>query len=175
MDEPPPKNKASRSYLFPEEPIKHALASCVGAGGFVRGISRDPLIGRLLHGFRCPGCLLKEAPLLLLGAGGRVRGDAIPCKYDAAEGITEGSLFCTGNLGIHGASDLGYLLAAGIDDITDAAIISVSSHGWLRGIRVVLEGCIEGQLCVEDRFFSGSDHTATFGNKLVIRSGMVDL
>jgi len=78
-------------------------------------------------------------------------------------------------MGIHGTPDLGDLLTARIDNITDATSIPVSFHGWLRSIGVAFKGCIKGQLCVEDGFLSGPGHTTTFGNKLVLRSGVVDL
>jgi len=78
-------------------------------------------------------------------------------------------------MGIHGTPDLGDLLTARIDYITDATNITLSSHSWLRSIGVVFEVCTKGQFCVEDGFLPGPGHTATFGNKLVLRSGMVNL
>ena len=78
-------------------------------------------------------------------------------------------------MGVYSTPDLGDLLTARIDDITNATNIPVSFQGWLGNIGVVLEGRIEGQLCVEDGFLSGLGHMATFGNKLVCRSRMVDL
>jgi len=78
-------------------------------------------------------------------------------------------------MGIHGTPDLSELLTARIDYIADAAIVSVPSHGWLGSIGVVLEGCVEGQICLEDGFLFRSSHTATFGNELIMRSRMFDL
>jgi len=78
-------------------------------------------------------------------------------------------------VGIHGTPDLGGLLTTRIDDVTDAANLSVPFHGGLRSIRVVLESRVEGHLSVEDWFLSGSGGTAAFGNELVLGNSMVDL
>jgi len=88
---------------------------------------------------------------------------------------TENSLLRVRNVGIHGTPGFGVLLTAGIDNITDAPNFTTPFDSGLRSIGIVLEGGIKGELCVEDRFLSGSGRTAAFGNELVLGSGMIDL
>lgn len=75
-----------RNYPHSTESLKHALALGLGAGGLVADLFGNLLIGRLFNHFLRAGSLSEYAPLLLFGASGRIRGDAVPVKYKTREG-----------------------------------------------------------------------------------------
>ena len=74
------KSEAFGDYLYPANFPQHALALCLRTGGLVTDIFWNSLFSGLLHNFLRPRCLLKEAPLLLFGAGRSIRGDAVSHK-----------------------------------------------------------------------------------------------
>lgn len=89
--------------------------------------------------------------------------------------IPEDSLLCARNMGIYGTPDFAELLTARIDNITDTPSFSAPFNSGLRSIGVVLEGCIKGKFCIQNRLLSGSSHAATFSDELVLGNGVIDL
>ena len=77
-------------------------------------------------------------------------------------------------MGFRSTSDLRGLLTTRVDDITDAANLSVPFHSGLRGIGVVLERRIERQLCVKDWLLSRPSNTPAFSDEVVLGGGMID-
>jgi hypothetical protein len=113
-------------------------------GGLVTDVFRNRLVSGLFNSFLRSRCLVIKALLLLFGAGGRIRGDTVKCKW-AGRVWTDikDSLLCFKDCGIHGTPDVGELLATGVDYIPHGTSLSVPFHGGLRSIGVVLQGSIE--------------------------------